>query len=94
VTRPDRKSVQGITEETRRLLMNYDWPGNVRELKNTLERAMILPQAKPLTGQGTHRLDTDGRASYDSRWTGGHTQIARSRYADWVSRCPSFYDPE
>jgi two-component system, NtrC family, response regulator AtoC len=52
-----RKSVQGITEETRRLLMNYDWPGNVRELKN----AMILPQAKPLTGQGTHRLDTDGR---------------------------------
>jgi two-component system, NtrC family, response regulator AtoC len=56
-----RKSVQGITEETRRLLMNYDWPGNVRELKNALERAMILPQAKPLTGQGTHRLDTDGR---------------------------------
>jgi two-component system, NtrC family, response regulator AtoC len=37
-----RKSVQGITEETRRLLMNYDWPGNVRELKNALERAMIL----------------------------------------------------
>src|SRR3974390_1063670 len=37
-----RKSVQGISEETRRLLMNYDWPGNVRELKNALERAMIL----------------------------------------------------
>src|SRR5271166_4708793 len=37
-----RKSVQGITEETRRLLMNYDWPGNVRELRNALERAMIL----------------------------------------------------
>ncbi len=39
-----RKSVQGITEETRRLLMNYDWPGNVRELKNALERAMILEE--------------------------------------------------
>src|SRR5208283_187772 len=37
-----RKSVQGISEETRRLLLNYDWPGNVRELKNALERAMIL----------------------------------------------------
>src|SRR5262249_135524 len=36
-----RKSVQGISEETRRLLLNYDWPGNVRELKNALERAMI-----------------------------------------------------
>ena len=37
-----RKTVQGISEETRRLLLNYDWPGNVRELKNALERAMIL----------------------------------------------------
>ena len=37
-----RKSVQGLNEETRRLLLNYEWPGNVRELKNALERAMIL----------------------------------------------------
>jgi two-component system, NtrC family, response regulator AtoC len=43
-----RKSVQGITEETRRLLMNYDWPGNVRELKNALERAMILEDGNQL----------------------------------------------
>ena len=39
-----RKSVQGLSEETRQLLMNYDWPGNVRELKNALERAMILEE--------------------------------------------------
>src|SRR5271166_777837 len=37
-----RKSVRGITYDSRRLLLNYDWPGNVRELKNALERAMIL----------------------------------------------------
>ncbi len=37
-----RKSVRGISEETRRLLLNHDWPGNVRELKNAIERAMIL----------------------------------------------------
>ena len=37
-----KKSVQGLTDETRRLLLSYDWPGNVRELKNALERAMIL----------------------------------------------------
>lgn len=37
-----RKSVQGLTGETQRLLLSYDWPGNVRELKNALERAMIL----------------------------------------------------
>ena len=39
-----RKSVQGLTEETRQLLMNYDWPGNVRELKTALERGMILEE--------------------------------------------------
>jgi len=39
-----RKSVQGLTEEARRLLMNYEWPGNVRELKNAMERAMILEE--------------------------------------------------
>jgi DNA-binding NtrC family response regulator len=37
-----RKSVRGITPETRDLLSSYDWPGNVRELKNAIERAMIL----------------------------------------------------
>jgi DNA-binding NtrC family response regulator len=41
-----RKSVQGLTEETNRLVLNYDWPGNVRELKNALERAMILEDGK------------------------------------------------
>ncbi|MGB9435622.1 MAG: sigma-54 dependent transcriptional regulator [Candidatus Acidiferrum sp.] len=41
-----RKSVQGLSEETHRLLQNYDWPGNVRELKNALERAMILEEGK------------------------------------------------
>jgi two-component system response regulator AtoC len=37
-----RKSVRGITDETRRLLIHHSWPGNVRELKNSIERAMIL----------------------------------------------------
>ena len=39
-----RKSIRGISEETRRLMLNYDWPGNVRELKNAIERAMILEE--------------------------------------------------
>jgi two-component system response regulator AtoC len=37
-----KKSVRGITDETRRLLLSHNWPGNVRELKNSIERAMIL----------------------------------------------------
>jgi two-component system, NtrC family, response regulator AtoC len=43
-----RKNVQGLSEDTRRLLLNYDWPGNVRELKNALERAMILEEGNQL----------------------------------------------
>ncbi len=39
-----RKAIRGLSEETRRLLINYDWPGNVRELKNAIERAMILEE--------------------------------------------------
>ncbi len=43
-----RKSMRGITEETKRLLLSYDWPGNVRELKNAIERAMILEEESVL----------------------------------------------
>ena len=37
-----KKSIRGISAETRRLLLAHNWPGNVRELKNSIERAMIL----------------------------------------------------
>jgi DNA-binding NtrC family response regulator len=46
-----KKSVRGITDETRRLLLAHTWPGNVRELKNAIERAMILeeePRLRPV----------------------------------------------
>jgi two-component system, NtrC family, response regulator AtoC len=43
-----KKNVRGVTEETRRLLLNHSWPGNVRELKNTIERAMILEEEQML----------------------------------------------
>jgi len=43
-----RKSVEGLSDEAKRLVQRYDWPGNVRELKNALERAMILEEGKLL----------------------------------------------
>jgi transcriptional regulator with PAS, ATPase and Fis domain len=39
-----RKAVRGVSEDTRKLLMQHSWPGNVRELKNAIERAMILEE--------------------------------------------------
>jgi len=43
-----KKSVKGISPETRRLLLAHNWPGNVRELKNSIERAMILEEEQVL----------------------------------------------
>ena len=43
-----KKAIRGITEESRKLLLNHDWPGNVRELKNAIERAMILEEEDSL----------------------------------------------
>jgi two-component system, NtrC family, response regulator AtoC len=39
-----KKSVRGITDETRNLILSHNWPGNVRELRNTIERGMILEE--------------------------------------------------
>src|SRR5438270_12236407 len=44
-----KKSIRGISPETRRLLLAHNWPGNVRELKNSIERAMILEDESILT---------------------------------------------
>jgi DNA-binding NtrC family response regulator len=36
------KNIKGLTDEAKKLMVQYPWPGNVRELKNVIERAMIL----------------------------------------------------
>lgn len=37
-----------ISEEGMALLMSYHWPGNVRQLENTIERAVVLSQGRPI----------------------------------------------
>ena len=39
-----KKRIQGITNETLNLMIQYPWPGNVRELKSTLEYAFVACQ--------------------------------------------------
>jgi two-component system response regulator AtoC len=40
--------VRGLSNDARKLLLEYAWPGNVRELENTIERAMVLAESEVL----------------------------------------------
>jgi transcriptional regulator with PAS, ATPase and Fis domain len=40
------KSVVGMTDAVREILLRHDWPGNVRELENAMERAVALSTGK------------------------------------------------
>ena len=38
------KSIEGISNSTMEVLMNYSWPGNIRELKSAFEYAFVTCQ--------------------------------------------------
>ena len=40
-----KRHVEGIADDSARLLLAHSWPGNVRELRNAVERAMILEES-------------------------------------------------
>jgi DNA-binding NtrC family response regulator len=42
INREYAKNINGLTEDAKKIMIQYPWPGNVRELKNVIERAMIL----------------------------------------------------
>ncbi|HSF23081.1 MAG TPA: helix-turn-helix domain-containing protein, partial [Blastocatellia bacterium] len=43
------KRMDGVSQQTMELLMQYPWPGNIRELQNVIERGVVLAQSPVLT---------------------------------------------
>ncbi len=45
-------NIDGLSEQSMALLLEYAWPGNVREMENAIERAMILSQDHKIQPEG------------------------------------------
>jgi len=45
------KRVDGFSDESMEMLVNYDWPGNIRQLKNVVERLVIVADSPLLEYQ-------------------------------------------
>ncbi len=43
------KKLEGVSQETMEMLVNYDWPGNIREMQNIIERGVVLSSGPVLT---------------------------------------------
>ncbi len=43
------KRMDGVSQETMELLIQYPWPGNIRELQNVIERGVVLAHGPVLT---------------------------------------------
>lgn len=37
-----KSAISGLSEDVKKIMLQYDWPGNVRELRNIMERVSVL----------------------------------------------------
>jgi transcriptional regulator with PAS, ATPase and Fis domain len=43
------RTVKGMDDRVRDLLMQYEWPGNIRELENLIERVILMARGETIT---------------------------------------------
>jgi len=62
-------AIEGLDDDSRELMTDYDWPGNVRELRNVVERAVVIAKQgwiqpahlPPYLATGTGATGTGGK---------------------------------
>ncbi|GAB4235441.1 MAG: sigma-54 dependent transcriptional regulator [Chlamydiales bacterium] len=47
----NHKKLKLLTEDAKKLLLNYSWPGNIRELINIIERIVVMNYEKKVTAE-------------------------------------------
>jgi two-component system response regulator PilR (NtrC family) len=57
--RENGKAIEGVSNDSIDMWMNYDWPGNVRELENTIERAVVMCKGRTLELSDVSPLSAD-----------------------------------
>ena len=65
------KTIEGITPEAMKLLVDFHWPGNVRELENIIERAVVMASGSRIEA-GDIRLDVAAPGSQASSQAAGN----------------------
>jgi DNA-binding NtrC family response regulator len=57
-----------LSDDARRLILDYSWPGNVRQLESAIERALLLAEGDEITVED---LPVEIRATMPTEGTGG-----------------------
>lgn len=47
----EKRNVNGVSDEAKKMLSEYEWPGNVRELYNSVYRAVVVADSEKLEAQ-------------------------------------------
>ncbi|MEX0313503.1 MAG: sigma-54 interaction domain-containing protein, partial [Allomuricauda sp.] len=60
------KYIEPLTDDQKKLFLEYDWPGNVRELQNLIERAIIVSNNGQVNWQNIIPHDSLDKANTES----------------------------